>query len=84
LNDDAGDLEKPRLGGLMSDAWYFHDGKKYFGPFTVHELIAKVATYRTRWAYLLGVLGSKAGEGPATYLSWRIYCWPRHRHAFRR
>jgi hypothetical protein len=41
----------------MSDAWYLHDGKKQFGPFTVHELIAKLATYPNP----LGIFTWRAG-----------------------
>ena len=41
----------------MSDAWYLHDGKKQFGPFTVHELIATLATYPNP----LGIFTWRAG-----------------------
>jgi GYF domain 2 len=41
----------------MSDAWYFHDGKKKFGPFALHELIAKLATYPNP----LGIFTWRAG-----------------------
>jgi hypothetical protein len=46
----------------MSDAWYFHDGKKQFGPSTIHELIAKLATYPNR----LGILTWRPG-----FKNWR-------------